>query len=101
MAGLGIVIVTYNSEAEIGPCLEAALATGAQVIVVDNASADGTLAEIRRHGVALIANAANRGFAGAVNQCVRAIPPNFSLFLIPNAIFHTAFASLPPTPQHP
>jgi glycosyltransferase involved in cell wall biosynthesis len=42
MPEAGIVIVTYNSQAEIGPCLDAALATGAEMVVVDNASHDGT-----------------------------------------------------------
>src|SRR5437667_6354242 len=89
--GVGIVIVTYNSEAEIGPCLEAALATGAEVIVVDNASADDTLAQIRRGGAALIANPVNRGFAAAVNQGIRAIGADFILLLNPDAVLKTSF----------
>ena len=68
MAEIGIVIVTYNSESEIGECLDAALATGAEIVVVDNASSDRTLAEIERRGVRAIANRANRGFAAAINQ---------------------------------
>ncbi len=70
---IGIVIVTYNSAAEIGPCLDAALATGAEVVVVDNASSDGTIAEVARRGARLIANPDNRGFAAAVNQGFRAL----------------------------
>jgi len=92
--GLGIVIVTCNSEAEIGPCLEAALPTGAEVIVVDNASADGTLAQIRRPGVALIANPVNRGFAAAVNQGIRAIGADFILLLNPDAVLQTGIEAL-------
>src|SRR5438046_258431 len=88
---VGIVIVTYNSAAEIGPCLEAALATGAAVIVVDNASTDGTLAQIRRRGAALIANPVNRGFAAAVNQGIRAIGADFILLLNPDAVLQTSF----------
>jgi GT2 family glycosyltransferase len=41
MPDIGIVIVTYNSRAEIGACLEAAIASGADVVVVDNASSAG------------------------------------------------------------
>ncbi len=92
--GVGIVIVTYNSEAEIGPCLGAALATGAEVIVVDNASADGTLAQIRRRGAALIANPVNRGFAAAVNQGIRAIGADFILLLNPDAVMQTGLEAL-------
>src|SRR5713226_6355540 len=94
MPGVGIVIVTYNSEAEIGPCLDAALATGAKVIVVDNASVDGTLAQIRRRGAALIANPMNRGFAAAVNQGVRAIGADFILLLNPDAVLQTGLEAL-------
>ena len=47
MKGIGAVIVTYNSEGEIGPCLDAVLSRVESVIVVDNASSDGTLAEVR------------------------------------------------------
>ena len=56
MTDIGIIIVTYNSAAEIGACLDAALATGAEIVVVDNASDDGTIAEVARRGVRLIAN---------------------------------------------
>ena len=68
MSDIGIVIVTYNSAAEIGEWLDAALRSGAELVVVDNASQDGTVAEVARRGVRLIANPENRGFAGAVNQ---------------------------------
>ncbi len=51
---IGIIIVTYNSESVIGACLDAALATGAQIVVVDNGSRDGTAAEIARRPVRFI-----------------------------------------------
>jgi GT2 family glycosyltransferase len=83
---IGIVIVTYHSEAEIGPCLDAAMATGATVVVVDNASRDGTVEEVRRRPVRLIANAANRGFAGAVNQGFAALSTPYVLLLNPDCV---------------
>src|SRR5260370_396670 len=91
MPAVGIVIVTYNSEAEIGPCLDAAMATDAEVVVVDNASSDGTLEQIRRRGAMLIANPVNRGFAAAVNQGIRAIGADFILLLNPDAVLKTSF----------
>lgn len=86
MTAAGIVIVTHNSEAEIAPCLEAALATGADVVVVDNASEDKTLDVIRRYPTGLIANQENRGFAAAVNQGIRAVRGDLVLLLNPDAI---------------
>jgi N-acetylglucosaminyl-diphospho-decaprenol L-rhamnosyltransferase len=85
MAETGIVIVTYNSEAEIGPCLDAALRTGAEIVVVDNASEDGTIGEVERRGVRLIANASNRGFAAAVNQGFVVLNSTYVLLLNPDA----------------
>jgi GT2 family glycosyltransferase len=85
MPEIGIVIVTYNSRAEIGACLEAAIGAGAEVVVVDNASSDGTVEEVRRHGVSLLANSENRGFAAAVNQGFAALTTPFVLLLNPDA----------------
>lgn len=67
------VIVTYNSADEIGRCLRS-LAGVDEVVVVDNASADRTLDEVRRArpDARILANSGNRGFAAAVNQGVRA-----------------------------
>ncbi len=88
---VGIVVVTHNSERVIGECLDACLRQKPiQVIVVDNASQDHTLDEVdRRHGVRLIMNAANRGFAAAVNQGVAALDTPFVLLLNPDAILLT------------
>ena len=76
---VGIIIVTYNSASVIGPCLDAAVATGAEIVVVDNASSDGTARVAARPGVRLIANATNRGFAAAVNQGFSALKRNYVL----------------------
>ncbi|MBI3472472.1 MAG: glycosyltransferase family 2 protein [Candidatus Solibacter usitatus] len=92
-----IVIVTFNSEGHIGACLDACLAHCAPdetVLVVDNASQDATLEEVRRRGVALIANPENRGFAGAVNQGVRASSSDLILLLNPDAVLETGLDPL-------
>ncbi len=86
MKAIGAAIVTYNSEAEIGACLDSVLPRAGQVVVVDNASSDGTLDEVRRKpGVLLIANAENRGFAAGVNQGIGALDARFVLLLNPDA----------------
>lgn len=86
MSPIGIVIVTYNSEAEIGPSLDAALAWQADIVVVDNDSGDGTLKEVRKRGVRLIANRENRGFAAAVNQGIATLESPYVLLLNPDAV---------------
>src|SRR5580704_4200224 len=91
MSAIGIVIVTYNSGAEIGACLDAALATGAEVVVVDNGSHDATIAEVARRGARLIANS---GFAGAVNQGFSALKCPYILLLNPDAILLTSIQPL-------
>jgi len=86
MPEIGIVIVTYNSGEHIGSALDAALRTSAEVVVVDNASSDGTIAEVAHRGVKLIANAANRGFAAAVNQGFVVLNCEYVLLLNPDAV---------------
>ena len=69
----GVVIVAYNSADVIGPCLES-LKTASRVpvhiVVVDNASTDGTAEVVAQNfpAVTLIRNAANRYYAAANNQ---------------------------------
>src|ERR1035438_8246137 len=83
MGEAGIVVVTYESEAEIGACLDRAQPTGAEIVVVDNASTDQTCQEVTRRGVRLITNPENRGFAAAVNQGIGALDTPFVLLLNP------------------
>src|SRR5579871_3634654 len=94
MAEIGIVIVTYNSAAVIGACLEAAAQSRAEIVVVDNASVDGTPEIARRPGVRLIANATNVGFAGAVNQGFAELTSDYVLLLNPDAILQTSLEAL-------
>ncbi|MBY0506000.1 MAG: glycosyltransferase family 2 protein [Bryobacteraceae bacterium] len=72
------VIVTYNSGAEIAACLEACRPHVSTVVVVDNASTDGS-AEF-----ATIRNAKNLGFAAAVNQGFQATSESVVLVLNPD-----------------
>jgi N-acetylglucosaminyl-diphospho-decaprenol L-rhamnosyltransferase len=94
MSAIGIVIVTYNSGLEIGACLDAALASGAEVVVVDNGSHDATIAEVARRGARLVANSTNRGFAGAVNQGFSAMNCPYILLLNPDAVLLTSIEPL-------
>jgi N-acetylglucosaminyl-diphospho-decaprenol L-rhamnosyltransferase len=96
----GIVIVTHNSAAQIGPCLDAiASVCGGddQVLVIDNHSSDGTAGIVRRYeNVSLIENSANLGFACAVNQGFRhfATSTGQVLLLNPDVILRTGIAAL-------
>ena len=94
MSEIGIVIVTYNSEREIDPCLEAALRTGADIVVVDNASHDGTVGAARRRSVRVITNSVNRGFAAAANQGFTGLNSPYILLLNPDAVLQTGIEAL-------
>ena len=94
MSKIGIVIVTYNSGAEIGTCLDAALRTTAEIVVVDNASSDGTAGEVARRGVRFLANPTNRGFAAAVNQGFVVLDSPYILLLNPDCILMTGIEAL-------
>ena len=82
---VAIVIVTYNSCAEIGVCLDRVSSLeGMEIVVVDNASSDCTRIEVEQRGIRLIANGTNAGFAGAVNQGVHATRAPLVLLLNPD-----------------
>jgi GT2 family glycosyltransferase len=94
MHDVGIIIVTYNSASEIGRCLDAALATDADIVVVDNASTDATLEEVRRRNVRLVANRQNRGFAAAANQGFAVLHSTYVLLLNPDAVLSGSLTAL-------
>lgn len=93
MSRTGVVIVTYNSAGMIERCLKSC--GELPVVVVDNASHDTTCTLVRRHALArLIANPANRGFAGAVNQGVAALDTPLVLLLNPDTELKTSIEKL-------
>src|SRR3569833_651053 len=95
MARVAIVIVTYQSSAFAGACLDAILPIPeAEIIVVDNASSDSTRVIVEEKGVRLIANPENRGFAAAENQGVNATSAPLILLLNPDAVLETGLDPL-------
>src|SRR5512143_492477 len=92
----GIVIVTFNSAGVIGACLDSCLAAGiSDIVVVDNASEDGTVAEVRRRpSVLCLVNTTNAGFAAAVNQGMEALETDFILLLNPDTRLLTGLGPL-------
>jgi len=90
MTHLSIVIVTYNSTDQIHACL-AALARHPpglrhEILVVDNASPDGTGAAVRQRspGIRVIDAGANVGFARATNLGIRHSSGDLILLLNPD-----------------
>ncbi len=102
LTSVSVIVVTYNSAAYLPACLDSLRGTGAEVIVVDNASADGSAELARQHGASVITNSENRGFAAAANQGVRAAisptgraaPGEFLLFLNPDTVLEEGFSEL-------
>jgi N-acetylglucosaminyl-diphospho-decaprenol L-rhamnosyltransferase len=84
VSDLAVVVVTYRSAETIGACLQS-IPKGLEVVVVDNASDDDTVARVEGFGVRVIRNPDNRGFAAAANQGARATTAAAVLFLNPDA----------------
>ena len=89
---LTIVVVSYNSSAWLPACLESVAAAEfrgeRQVLVVDNASRDGSPDLVRRRfpDVELVANESNVGYARAVNQGWRRGSGDYLLVLNPDIV---------------
>lgn len=87
---IDIVIVNWNSGDYLSRCLKSILKHGKNlvdsIIVVDNASTDGSLATIERidQPVHIIRNSENCGFAAACNQGAALGRAKYLLFLNPD-----------------
>ncbi len=95
---LSIITVTYNSINEIGECLDALVKSAPgiyddkfEVIVIDNASADGTFTYLEKNYsnnklVKLIYNNQNTGFALACNQGAQMAQGKYVMLLNPDTV---------------
>lgn len=88
---VAVVTVTHHSAALIERCL-ASVAKAAQVIVVDNASDDGTPDVVRRAlpSAHLIENTVGRGFGNGCNQGLERVGAEFALLLGPDSTIDDA-----------
>lgn len=92
---VGIAIVNWNAGAQLSDCLRSIAATAwdtltlSAVVIVDNASADGSLDNLPAPAelpLRIIRNASNRGFAAACNQAAATIEADYLLFLNPDTL---------------
>lgn len=85
-ADVTIAVVSYNSAAVIEKCL-GPLADIPNLVVVDNASRDDSVAVIKRlrPDAKIIRNADNIGWGPAVNQAFAAVETEFALLMNPDA----------------
>jgi len=85
MSDLAIVIVSFNARADLENCLTSLAAhppsISHEVVVVDNASSDGSPDAARAAGVRVIALDENVGFAAANNAGIRATDSQLILLL--------------------
>jgi len=86
---VSVVVLTYNSEKFIGPCLRSLSAVDypdLEIIVVDNASSDATIERVHEAGGfdVLVPNRTNRGCAGGNNDGWRASSGDIVFFLNPD-----------------
>jgi GT2 family glycosyltransferase len=90
MPRLSIVIVTFNSAKDIDACLASLAAARSsverEIVVVDNASPDGTAAVVRARwpGVRVLDAGGNLGFAGGSNLGIRQTSGELVLLLNPD-----------------
>ena len=93
---VSVTIVTYNSARYIGPCLASLFRQTRlprEILVVDNASSDGTRDELARWSdrIAVGYNGANVGFAAGQNQAIRQAAGDWVLALNPDVILEPCF----------
>jgi GT2 family glycosyltransferase len=82
--GVAVAIVSFNARDHLRACLDSVLADGPdEVVVVDNASTDGTAQMVRLEypQVTLHDNSTNRGYGAAANQAIASCRSGYVLLL--------------------
>lgn len=78
------IVVAWNSAEVLPACLDALGREGAEVIVVDNASTDATVALAEAHGARVVRNVRNEGYGRGNNAGVAAAASEFILIINPD-----------------
>jgi GT2 family glycosyltransferase len=92
---VSIVLVTWNSAPYLRRCLEGIRQQThlqRELIVVDNASTDGSADLVAPHAAHLIRNETNRGFSAAVNQALAVAGGEFLLLVNPDCYLEPEYA---------
>jgi GT2 family glycosyltransferase len=85
---VSVVLVTWNSATWLRRCLDCVARQtygDLELIVVDNASSDESVAIVTNHATRLIRNDTNRGFSAAVNQAIAVAGGDFVQLVNPDA----------------
>ena len=94
-AVIDAVIVSYNSARTLRCCVESLVAVDeVRVLVVDNASQDGSLDTVSDLSAEMVPQPDNRGFAHGCNVGWRRGKAQFVLFVTPDAVIDPTVAAL-------
>ncbi|OXM14207.1 glycosyltransferase family 2 protein [Paenibacillus herberti] len=96
---VSVHIVTYNSVEDIEGCLECIRAQSypiEKIVVLDNASSDGTAELLRRigGGLTVVESPENTGFAGGQNRALAEADSDYALVLNPDVRMHPDYVRL-------
>jgi GT2 family glycosyltransferase len=91
VVSVSVIVVTYNARRHISACLDSVLAQAypeLEVVVVDNASSDGTAEVVRERfpTVQLIESGSNLGYGAGNNLGARCARGEVLVFLNPDAV---------------
>jgi N-acetylglucosaminyl-diphospho-decaprenol L-rhamnosyltransferase len=100
---IDVVIVNWNSRDYLGRCLsvlptvQAQSGVGFHIVVIDNASSDGSADSLETGDVCaeVVRNAQNRGFGAASNQGARMGSAPYILFLNPDVVLYPESVRIP------
>ena len=93
MSKIAVHVVTYNSSETITICLRALLEqdTEFSLCIVDNASTDSTVEQIRALGLPVQVNIENVGYSAAHNLALKATDSEFVLTLNPDVLLQPGY----------
>jgi GT2 family glycosyltransferase len=84
---IAVALITYNSASDVVACLGTIAGEAAEIVVVDNASSDGTPDVVRGSfpRARVIVNTRNLGFAAGANQAIRATSTDIVFLVNPDS----------------
>lgn len=96
---LSICLISWNTREDLVACLhsiELYAEISPEILVVDNASSDGSAEMVRQEfpSVKLIANTSNRGFAAAANQAMEKSSGRYLLLMNPDSLLQSSLKPL-------